>query len=371
MQTTSIRSLAMQAAPGATPPERLEVLRSGLPPQAIGVSDQTGQRWPYMSRRRPDTTASFWADMAAVAEDALNAADLSDHARATLPVLLGSTCLDMPDHEAALHSQPQAPALMNAHCGRTLDQLATELGLGGPQFTLSTACSSAANALLHARRLLVAGRAEHVLVIGTEFYNRLTLSGFASLLLLSPDTFRPFDADREGLILGEAVGAMVLSRQPRDRRDLGRLLGGATGCDPSSPTNSSPEFLVRIMQQALDDAGLTTDDLLAIKAHGTGTPSNDAAEGAALDRLFGNRHPVTSLKPYFGHTLGACGLVELAGLLEAWSAGFLPATPGFRTLGSGEQMTPITQPHPLPAEGAVLCNSFGFGGNTTSLVVAR
>jgi 3-oxoacyl-(acyl-carrier-protein) synthase len=190
-------------------------------------------------------------------------------------------------------------------------------------------------------------------------------------MLLSQDGYRPFDARRDGLILGEAAGAVVLSKEPPEHGPITQILGGANRCAPENPTNAEAGQLLRVMRLALQQAGVTQDELIAIKAHGTGTPSNDRAEGQALDQFSVQLPPITSLKPYFGHTLGACGLSELVGLLYAWDEGFLPATPGFEISDEEFSCQPITQPQALPASGAVLLNSFGFGGNNTSLVIRR
>ncbi len=369
MAPAFIRSIALESALGADPATHCDALRHQHLPRPAAVTDSTGQTWPLL--RLAAAGGKGGSPLARVAARALDDAGLTATQRGAMPVFLGSTCLDMPDHEQAFAARPDQPALMHAHCGRTLDRLCTTLALAGPQYTFSTACSSAANALLHAQAMLAAGAADHALVLGVELQNQLTVSGFASLLLLTPDALRPFDADRDGLILGEAAGAVVLARTADPAQDWARLLGGASGCEAGSPTNSSPEFLRRIMQAALASASISRDELIAVKANGTGTPSNDAAEGAALATLIDGRCPITALKPYFGHTLGACGLIELIGLLMAWRQDLLPGTPGFRSPDAAPAIAPVAESRALPASGAILCNSFGFGGNTTSLVVQR
>lgn len=251
--------------------------------------------------------------------------------------------------------------------GMLADTLARRLGVNGPCMTFNTACSSSANAALYAARLIDSGAIEHALVLGTESYNRLSLLGFASLMLVSDSGLRPFDASRDGLVLGEGVGALVLGRPERGR--AAHISGGANLCDTSSATNSRPEAIAHVMQSALTDAGITVSDLAAIKAHGTSTPSNDKAEGEGMKLAFGDRlPPFTSMKGHFGHTLGACGALETAALLAVLDAGFLPATAGFAERDPDLGISPMTE-RGGAAEGHYLLNYFGFGGNNTSLVL--
>jgi 3-oxoacyl-[acyl-carrier-protein] synthase-1 len=312
-------------------------------------------------------------------EQSLAEVRLSADQRKRLAIFVGSTCLDLPLHESAY-----AKALSDetAGHGRTLIHgpgygnvaawIAQRFGIEGPQYTLNTACSSSANALLHARLALGQGLAEHALVVGVEAYTRLSLQGFGSLLLLSKQSYRPFDRDRDGLILGEGSGAMLLGRaQPAGEKFSFALCGAASACDPSSPTNSLPERVADVMRAALDDAGLRIGQLAAIKAHGTGTASNDLSEGQGMRLLDRQLPPFTSLKPYTGHTLGAGGVIETLLLLAAWREGFLPGTPGFAQADDAIGLAPVAAAAPMPERGAVLCNFFGFGGNNTSLVFSR
>ena len=305
-----------------------------------------------------------------VVAQALAGAQLPADAIGRMALLAGSSCLDLPWHEdsyVARTVHPRAPAL-----GAIATHVAQRFGIAGPVCSFNTACSSSANALLYARLMLDAGKAEHVLVIGVEAYNRLSVAGFGSLMLLSRQTYRPFDRERDGLVLGEGAGALVLSRTPHaaDTHPVS-LSGAASAGDPTSPTGAMPERIAQVMTAALDDAATPVARLTAIKAHGTGTGGNDLAEGQAMRMLDTALPPFTSLKPYVGHTLGGCGVIESLLLLAAWRQGFLPATPGFAIVDPEIGLAPVTAAQPLPAEGAVLCNFFGFGGNNTSLVWRR
>ncbi|HUS25186.1 MAG TPA: beta-ketoacyl synthase N-terminal-like domain-containing protein [Candidatus Binatia bacterium] len=330
--------------------------------------------WPYHLAVAYAGATRMYDMLDRAVEQALAEADLAAAQLDRMAVLVGSTCLDLPLQESEYAAQAAAGAgrvpIKGPNYGNVAAHLAQRFGLRGPQYTLNTACSSSANALLHARLLLHEGRVQHALVVGVESYNRLSVQGFGSLMLLSKSRYRPFDRDRDGLILGEGAGALVLGTGGGTER----IVGAASACDPSSPTNSAPARIAEVMQAALADGGVPLGALAAIKAHGTGTGSNDGAEGQAMRELgaaAGGLPPFTSLKPYVGHTLGGCGAIELLLLLAAWREGFLPATPEFAQADPAIGVAPLPAAVALPARGAVLCNFFGFGGNNTSLVVAR
>lgn len=330
-----------------------------------------GRELPFHFAAAPEEKGAAFVRMIEQAVgDALAEAALPPAAVQRIGLFVGSTSLDLPLHEAAYtasYTRGDVPAVKEPGYGNLARHIAERFGLEGQEYTLNTACSSSANAVLYARRMLAEGRIDHALVVGAEGYNRLSLLGFASLMLLTRAGYRPFDQARDGLVLGEGVGALVLGREARPGAYA--VIGAATACDPSSPTNSQPERVAEVIRGALDDAGLPAEALVAVKAHGTGTPSNDLSEGQALRSVFGAPPPLTSIKPYVGHTLGACGAIELLCMLACWRDGFLPATPGFAQPDEAMGLSPLTARQPLGA-GAMLCNFFGFGGNNTSLVLA-
>ena len=358
---------------GSGLPAHVPVLRSGIAPQARPVETTDG-RASYHAIAGDAGAERLDALLEGAIVPALQQAALDGPELRRTALVVGSSCLDLPIHESAYLSalnRGESPTpIVGPGYGTMAASLARKFGLGGPQYTLSTACSSSANALLHARLMLNAGLVDHVLAVGVESYNRVSVEGFGALLLLARGDYAPFDRDRTGLILGEGAAAVVLARDPGATSPIA-LHGGATACDSSSPTSSHPDRILAVMERALADAGVNAGDLIGIKAHGTGTSSNDLAEGEALRRLHPQLPPFTSLKPYIGHTLGACGMVELLLLAAAWTDGFLPATPGFKSIDPAIGIAPALSAAPLAAHGAVLCNFFGFGGNNTSLVVAR
>jgi 3-oxoacyl-[acyl-carrier-protein] synthase-1 len=354
-------------------PAHAAALREGVARPAISPVSFMGRPLPFHFASDPsDEGVSFRRLMDTAVTDALADAALPPDAVARMGLFVGSTCLDLPLHEAAYAAtaaRGDVPAVKEPGYGNLARDIAARFGIHGPQYTFSTACSSSANAVLYARAMLAEHRIDHALVVGAEGYNRLSLLGFGGLMLLARGHYRPFDRDRDGLILGEGVGALVLARDARP--GAAAIIGGATACDPSSPTSSSAERIAEVIREALADAGLAPADVTAVKAHGTGTPINDLSEGRAISDIFhGTLPPLTSIKPSIGHTLGACGAIELLGLLACWREGFLPPTPGFREPDASTGLRPEVQARPL-GPGAVLCNFIGFGGNNTSLVLAR
>lgn len=250
------------------------------------------------------------------------------------------------------------------------DLIAHHLQLRGTVLTLSTGCSSSANAILAAAEMLQRGRARRVLVVGAEGLSAVTLSGFASLMLLDPEGCRPFDLHRAGLQIGEGIAALMLEAG-NGVRYRATILGGANLCDTHHLTSAGPDGRVMrdVMVQALASAGVTPADVVAVKAHGTGSVDSDRAEGNALRGVFGDAlPPVVGLKRYVGHTLGACGAVETAALVGCLHSDFLPGTAGFATVDPEIHVAATRRR--LPASpGAYLLNFFGFGGNYTSLVM--
>jgi 3-oxoacyl-[acyl-carrier-protein] synthase-1 len=251
-------------------------------------------------------------------------------------------------------------------------QIMAAYGMRGRQFTLTTACSSSANALLLASEMLSAGLCRRALVVGAEGLCATTLSGFQSLMLLAPNGCRPFDQQRQGLQLGEAVACLLLERVPSPLVTGCYLSGGANRCDTYHPTSAAPagDIMAGVMQQALAQSGIRADAVDLVKIHGVGSRDSDSAEAAALRQVFGaHMPPLTGLKRYVGHTLGASGALETALLSGCLQQNFMPATAGFTTVDDDLALTPLR--HAIPASGVrhVLMNYFGFGGNYTSLVM--
>lgn len=266
--------------------------------------------------------------------------------------------------------------LLDHSCGDNTRLMANYFGCFTDYTTISTACSSAANALILGANMLKAGEADIVVAGGTEALSLFHLNGFNSLMILDKEHCRPFDDTRAGLNLGEGAAYVVMETEEhalqRQTPIHAYLSGYGNACDAFHQTASSynGEGAYLAMREALDMAGLQPSDIDYVNAHGTGTPNNDQSESVALQRIFGsNLPPVSSTKGFTGHTTSASGSIETVICLLAMHHGFIPANLGFaHPMASG--IVPS-----LGAEGCqlhhVLCNSFGFGGNDSSLVFSR
>lgn len=247
------------------------------------------------------------------------------------------------------------------------------LGLEGPCAAVSTACSSSAKVFASAARLLEAGTIDAAVVGGVDTLCLTTLYGFGSLQLLSSQPCRPYDGDRDGISIGEAAAFFLLERAP-GKRPAGTfwLLGTGESSDAHHMSAPHPEGrgARMAMEAALEAASLTSQDVDYVNLHGTGTPSNDAAEDRAVHGLFGDAVPVNSTKGLTGHTLGAAGAVEAAIALLAIEGGFVPPSPGTRTVDPAlrARYEIASRPHAIER---VMSNSFGFGGSNCSLVFGR
>lgn len=272
-------------------------------------------------------------------------------------------------------SNEHLACVKNHSCGRTTRMIADYFGLFDEYTTISTACSSAANALILGANMLKAGQCDMVIAGGCEALSIFHLNGFNSLMILDHEQCRPFDNNRAGLNLGEGAAFVVLEREEsatkRGAEIHAYLRGYGNACDAFHQTASSEngEGAYRAMTEALQMAGLEPTDIQYVNAHGTGTPNNDMSESIALQRVFGNMMPkVSSTKSFTGHTTSASGCIETVICLLAMHHHFVPANLGFTTpMNNGIVPTMGEVDYDLRN---VVCNSFGFGGNDTSLVLS-
>ncbi len=262
-------------------------------------------------------------------------------------------------------------------CGACTESIADYFGPFASVSTLSTACSSAANAIINGANAIREGSCEIAVVGGSECITKFHLNGFNSLMILDHEQCRPFDETRAGLNLGEGAAFLVIETADSARRrgvtPIAVLEGYGNACDAFHQTASSPdgEGSYRAMREALADAGLQPQDIDYINAHGTGTPNNDTSESQAMMRLFGETiPPVSSTKSFTGHTTSASGSIEAVICILALQHQFLPLNLGWKHQ-MPDGITPVTDQHPVRPLQHVLCNSFGFGGNDSSLVIGK
>ena len=259
-------------------------------------------------------------------------------------------------------------------CAASTEAIARHCSINGYRTTISTACSSAANAVITGAKLLKHNIVDYVVVGGTDALSAFTLNGFKSLMILDENPCRPFDATRTGLNLGEGAGFLLLQREEDADSYYCRLAGFSNRNDAHHQTASSAEgngaYLA--MSEALKMANLAPENVAYINAHGTGTGNNDASESAAFVRLFGNNvPPFSSTKAFTGHTLAAAGGVEAVLSVLAIKLGCRYPNLNFTTPIPEFGLTPICKYEENVQVDSVLTNSFGFGGNCSSLLFTR
>lgn len=250
-------------------------------------------------------------------------------------------------------------------------------GFQGPSETLTTACAAGTHSVAAGARMVADGRCDLVLAGGAESsMTPTTVAAFTIMTALSKSgVSRPFDAGRDGFCIAEGAAVLVLEAREaalaRGARVYGEVLGAASTCDAHHITAPSPggAGAAACMRMALDDAELSPADVRAVNAHGTSTPLNDAAEGAAVTTVFGERAvPVSSIKGVTGHGLGAAGALEAASVLLSFVHRELPPTMGTTEVDPALAVDVVLEPRAWEP-GPTISNSFGFGGHNGSLVL--
>jgi 3-oxoacyl-[acyl-carrier-protein] synthase II len=257
--------------------------------------------------------------------------------------------------------------------------LAEAFRFSGPITIIANACASGANAIGHAWHLVRTGQAGRVLTGGYDALSHLVFSGFDSLQALSPTQCRPFDAQRDGLALGEGAAVLTLesfdSARGRGAEILGEIVGYGASTDSHHLTQPHPKGNAALasMRAACEVANVSPAKITYINAHGTGTPLNDSAEAEAIN-AWANGHArnvlVSSTKASIGHLLGGAGAVETIVCLMALREGWLPPT---RTTANVDPLCafPLVREPTDRMFDYALTNSFGFGGANATLVLRR
>ena len=257
------------------------------------------------------------------------------------------------------------------HLHAVAKMLADRIGIPNP-LVISNACISGVMAAIVARRLLLSGQYDHAVVLGADVLNRFVISGFQSLQALTAEPCRPFDAGRKGINLGECAAVMILSTAP-DALGVSasvEILGGGLSNDAnhiSGPSRTGEELGFAI-RQAMQESGLTEHDIDFICAHGTATLYNDEMEAKAFNRVGMENIPLHSLKGYFGHTLGAAGVVEMIISAESLKRDELVPSLGFETLGTSQ---PVNVIRTLEKRTLKTClkTASGFGGCNAAIIL--
>ncbi len=300
---------------------------------------------------------------------------------ARIGLVVGSTGVGDPSLERALQGAAAAADWWRQCLKGTLaDDIATILGLGPSRQVINTACSSGAIAIALACGGLRAGEFDMALAVGCDELGSVTYTGFNALRALDPAPCRPFDRSRRGMTIGEGAGCLILERLSDARRTEKRIhaivAGVGLACDSHHLTAPDPggRGASLALERALAQANISARDVGFINAHGTGTPLNDAAEIAGIERVLG-RHavqcPVHSVKAGTGHCMGAAGTIEAIVTIQSLEQGLVPATAGLSDCEFEGRVDCVRAVPRRISTSYGVSNSFGFGGNNATLVLAR
>jgi 3-oxoacyl-(acyl-carrier-protein) synthase len=296
---------------------------------------------------------------------------IARYGRERIAVVMGTSTSGLDEGDKHVSQQHPRWRYAQQELGDPSRFLSHWLALDGPAFTLSTACSSSARAIISGRRLIEAGLADVAIVGGADTLSRMPINGFNSLESLSASRCQPFGRDRSGITIGEAAGLMLLTREPQPIALLG--VGESSDAWHMSAPHPEGEGAIRAILQALKEAKLAPQDVGYINMHGTATPLNDKIESQVVNHIFGDTVPCSSTKHLTGHTLGAAGITE-AGIAMLILQHNLPLPPqDFSQMPVDDTLPPCGLLHacaPL-ARPVILSNSFAFGGNNTSILLGR
>lgn len=309
-------------------------------------------------------TERFYQILAKSVKKALKDAKLDKHEQEELVIFIGSTSMKISTDEDKL-----------THLGYEIigQKIQEQVGSKEDFYIFSTACTSSANAFNYAANMIKHKEIKRALVLGFEFFNKTTYNGFDSFLLLShSNIYRPFDKKGDGIVLGEGCSAMVLESKKRDRNDF-EYISSSNICDTYSETanNENGKSIEKCLKTALKDSNLSLHDIDLIKAHTAGSENSNLAESRGLEHFLQNKNiPITSLKPFIGHTLGASGTNEMVLLLMCIKDGFIPSMRGFD--GNEDiRLDILKKPMNVNEKLNILFNFIGFSGNNTSIILGN
>ena len=398
MKRVFVTGAGIVSAAGSGVEETLEALKSGrtgvrkikhistalsdLPVGEVKLSNAEMSQMLNLDYPHSELRTVLMGIMAA--REAVHSANLSTEQLKKSAFISGTTVggMDMTERHfnAVWESQGESgeeKELKYNDCGFSSSLIADAVGRFRMVTTPSTACSSAANAIILGANLIKAGVVDIVVAGGSEALSKFHINGFNSLMILDSDVCRPFDRDRSGINLGEGAAYIVLeseeSAKKRNAKILAELSGYGNSCDAFHQTASSQngEGPFLSMSKALEMSGLSPEKIDYINAHGTGTPNNDETELEAMRRIWGDRiPPFSSTKPLTGHTTSAAGAIEAVISLLVLRNGFIPANRGWKNPISGN-ISPVTDMTDNTEINNVVSNSFGFGGNDSTLIFTR
>jgi len=361
----------------------LQTVHKNLP---VGEVQLTNEKMAQLLGIEEEKIYTRTALMGRIAlKEALQEADIQNNRPKRIAFISGTTVGGMDRSEQYykdfLSNDTKNPYIEAHDCGATTNLIANEYnGVFDVMTTISTACSSAANAVILGANLIKTGRVDAAVVGGSECLTKFHVNGFNTLMISDKQPCRPFDKTRAGINLGEGAAYLVIesekSAKERGISPICRLSGYANTCDAFHQTASSPngEGAFLAMRKALIQSGLQPNDIDYINAHGTGTENNDETEGIAIMRVFGENIPaVSSTKSFTGHPTSAAGSVESVISILALQHNFIPVNLNF-----SEKIDEISFTPNIDAKikinntlQHVLTNSFGFGGNDSCLIFSK
>lgn len=345
----------------------------------VGLSNQELREQVKLADSKGITRTGLLAITAwkeAVADSGLSNEQIQDFETAFLSATTVGGMVEMAHIHADANTNTEASEFANSYrSGAHTLRIAKEFGVRGYTDTINTACSSSANSIMLGARLIKAGKVKRAIVGGVDSLAKYTVNGFNSLQIFSDEITRPFDANRKGLNLGEGAAYLVLEREEDavGKEIWGEVNGYGNCNDAHHPSSMSPDAIgVRgAITGALDTAGLNPSDISYVNAHGTGTENNDYTELHGMNQIFEILPPYISTKSYTGHTLAASGAIEAVfSLLSIKHQEIFPSL-NLQSQMPEFESEPQTQFVPEAEVNHILSNSFGFGGNCSSLILSK
>ena len=350
---------------------------SQLPFGEVKLSNDELKELQQLQTATGYTRTCLLADRAfteAITDAALTQGQLSSLDTALISAsTVGGMCLTDQLYQDANHKSEGSEYLESYGCSAHTLKLVKRYHIKGFTDTINTACSSSANAIMLGARLIRSGRVKRAVVGGVDSLAKYTVNGFNALKILSQWPCKPFDINRDGLNLGEGAAYLVLESEElaAGKKVYAEIAGFGNANDAHHPSAMSDEATgaIRCMREAICSAGIETSQIGYVNAHGTGTQNNDQVEFFGMGELFGQMPPFSSTKSFTGHTLGAAGAVEaIYSILGIVHSEMFPGLNVREPIGAAVPVSQWRGDYPLDY---VLSNSFGFGGNCTSLVFAN
>ena len=349
----------------------------------VGEIAYTNQELETLLKLPPENNYSRTAFLGAIAaKEAIKHAGITDISTYKTGLISATSVggMDMTEkyYYQYLEDTSTQKYIAGHHAGDSTQKIAEQLGIQESLVTtISTACSSAANAIMLGARLIKAGKLDRVVVGGSDCMSKFTINGFKTLMILSDTYNTPFDDNRKGLNLGEAAAYLVLESdavvKAENKPVLAYVKGYGNANDAFHQTASSEngDGATLAMEKALEVANYKPKDIDYINAHGTATGNNDLSEGRAIIRVFGDNIPeFSSTKAYTGHTLAAAGAIEAVYAVLALQNNIIFPNLNFHTQMQEFSITPEISLKEKPLK-TVMSNSFGFGGNCSTIIFSK